>query len=136
MRKFFSTGMCLLLINYNCWGETCPSVAELKNLPAKEWQAFDSIDHQPIKAERLKRFQQAAAYFAVADWLKYPSYDSQRRSYPIIRCYYQDKNGSTLETYLRKENTMPQDNAHYWYKVSGLKQCAASLHDCQFSQNG
>lgn len=105
---------------------SCPSVAEIKKSQLQGWQAYDSDDGIRLSAAREKAFKKNIQEFALAEWV------SGGKQHGTIHCYYRDQTGSALEAYLAKQNFIPTDTKHYWYKVSGFMQCAAGQKNCLF----
>jgi hypothetical protein len=86
------------------------------------WQALDNDDQHSVSNHRYEHFKRFVKEFAMAEW-------KQNRS---IRCYYRDRNGSNLDTFLVKNNFVPDNTKNSWYDVSNCRECAAGIEKCQF----
>lgn len=108
------------------FAETCPSVADINKNALHGWQVYDTEESKPLSKNRLLDFNKHAEQFALAEWT-----DATHKT-GSIHCYYRDKNGSDLEAYIIKNDFIPKDSQHYWYQVTGYRQCAAGLEKCEF----
>jgi hypothetical protein len=113
------------------FADNCPSINQLGSYLANGWKAYDSNDGTTLSAKRQAKFLQVAQQFALAEWtvVANPPHSG------AIHCYYRDKTGANLESYLGKESFIPLQTKNYWYSVSGYMQCAASATQCQFAPN-
>jgi len=109
--------------------ETCPSIDMLKDQHFNAWKFYDTDDGKLLSAKRIAQFKKEAEEFVLAESVT----NSQHKK--IIRCYYHDKNGSTLNAYIAKENFIVGSNHSYWYEVSHATQCAADINMCEFQQS-
>ena len=128
MNKKIIVAICLSFICQPILAETCPSVATIKTHALNDWKIYDSDDNKPLSAKRLALYKSNIEEFTLAEWTNTPSHSS-------IQCYYRDKNGSTLEAYLTKNNLVIDREKKYWYEVSGAMHCAADPDLCQFQKN-
>ena len=104
---------------------TCPSINNLKQQKLQGWQAYDAVTSKQLSKDRLQKFLQAAENFSLAEAVKVHGKSE-------IHCFYRDKNGSNMQTYLTKPNFGPTAELPYWYHVSGAMQCAAGRDKCFF----
>ena len=129
MFKRFIAFAALSLATIIAFAEQCPSVDQIRTNHLAGWKTLDSEDNTALTTRRLSQFRLKAEQFVLAEWATQP--DSKKTG--MMRCYYRDKNGSTLEAYLVKSNFIPAE-AGRWYEVSGAMQCAEGNEACQFKQ--
>jgi len=106
------------------YSQACPDVSEIKLNHLIGWKLLDSDDDKLLSDKRQTTFRKDVDAFAMAEW----STDQTGK----IRCFYRDKNGSSLEAYLTKDHFVLTQANQYWYDVSGAKECAAGSNKCGF----
>lgn len=126
MYKEILGACCCIVISTAAFATICPSVKSIKAGKAGHWKAFDSDDDKPLSNLRTAKFRRDISRFSIAEWKK----DKSRNA---IHCYYSNDDGSTLEAYFAKDHYVPNIKSRYWYKVTGLMQCAAGADKCDFS---
>jgi hypothetical protein len=117
----------LLLISLCSFADTCPTVVDIKQASLNGWRAYDSDDDTPLSSKRFDQYKSYIVKFVLAEWVT-----KQAKQPGSIRCYYRDKEGSTLEAYLAKDNLLLQDKKQVWYQVSHAMHCAAGFEACTF----
>ena len=114
-----------LLITTSAIADNCPNIIDLKSNKTLHWKAYDSDNGKPLSSERETRIKNAIKHFAMAEWTN--THDKS-----VIHCYYNNEHGSAMETYFAKDSVLPIRPSKYWYKVTGMMQCAAGADKCQF----
>lgn len=116
----------LALMLQPCFADSCPTISEIKRNLLKDWKAFDSEDGKPLSYQRIVHFKKNVEQFILAEAADEDSNNG------TIHCYYRDKNGSMLDTYLARNNYSPENPTKFWYHVTGATQCAAGMEKCTF----
>lgn len=129
MNKQLITGFIFVFCTTLCHAEICPSVADIKKEILHDWKIYDSNDDKLLSVERVSSFKAQIKQFALAEW---PDQDNKNET---IHCYYLNKDGSTMDAYLAKNNLRPEISQKYWYKVTGSMQCAAGMDKCIFQRS-
>ena len=124
MLKLITATTCLLLSS-SVFADNCPAVNEIKSSKAPHWKAFDSDNGKVLSAARQAKLKNAIVKFALAEW----SNSSDKNT---MHCYYNNAHGSSMEAYFAKDSVLPLKSSKYWYKVTGMMQCAAGADKCQF----
>ncbi len=104
---------------------SCPSVHDLLSKKENHWQAYDSDSGRRLSSIREAKLKHDIIKFAMAEW-------SNTNDKSAIHCYYNNAHGSSMEAYFAKDSVLPLKTSKYWYKVTGMMQCAAAADKCQF----
>jgi hypothetical protein len=126
MYKEILTICCCAVLSTAAFSDICPSVKAVKTGKATGWRAYDSDDDKPLSNIRTAKFRKAISRFSIAEW-------SESKHKNSIHCYYSNNDGSTLEAYFARDHYLPNIKSRYWYKVTGLLQCAAGADKCDFT---
>lgn len=105
--------------------DVCPLTKDIQNNHLTGWKLLDSDDDKALSLKRQSSFRKDVDSFAMAEW------STSQKDAGKIRCYYRDKNGSSLDAYVTKDHYSLTGNK-YWYEVSGAKECAAGVERCGF----
>ena len=124
MKKSFIILGCYFL-SVTTFAATCPSVHELTVKKESHWLAYDSDSGQRLTPTREAKLKHDINKFALAEW-------ANTNDKSVIHCYYNNAHGSSMEAYFAKESVLPLKSSKYWYKVTGMMQCAAGADKCQF----
>lgn len=100
--------------------DSCPSIEAVREGNFAGWRPLYSPDDTPASEERIKRFEQTALEFYLAEW-------SDDYAYGSGRCYY----FSGEEVSLAK--LTPEPSGPHWLARHDVKQCdSRNVEDCQF----
>lgn len=117
---------CLIAIHQLSFADSCPSIQTIQHGALKQWQLYDSDNHQLLSKNNMPEFKKYAKQFALAEW------HQEKNHLNTLRCYYRDEDGSLARAYLGKKNLNPKLANNSWYSVSGAMHCAASRDQCSF----
>jgi hypothetical protein len=109
MNKKMTAILILSLCSSMGYADICPSVAEIKQHSMHGWKIYDSEENTLLSAQRLEKFKAHIKTFALAEW------GYQNNKTRAIHCYYLDKDGSTMEAFVAKDNFSPDRSPIYWY---------------------
>lgn len=126
MYKEIILASCCIAFSAAAQADICPSVKEIKSGHTKHWKAYDSDNDKPLSNIRTARFRRDISKFSIAEW-------SNVKHNNAIHCYYSNDDGSTLEAYFAKDHYLPNKQSRYWYRVTGMMQCAAGADRCDFA---
>lgn len=124
MKHFLIFSVCYFF-SVTAFAASCPSVHDLTSKKYFHWQAYDSDSGRRLTPMREAKLKHDINQFALAEW-------TSTKDKSVIHCYYKNAHGSSMEAYFAKESVLPLKSSKYWYKVTGMMQCAAGADKCQF----